>query len=124
MKKAIAEKWVKALRSGKFEQAEGFLKRFDSNDKPSHCCLGVLCELYNNTMRKNKKKTISIEGIYLPIEVQKWAGMKSPDGGGITIEDIDNRIGGIIYTNLASMNDLGKTFGTISKTIEQNFETL
>jgi hypothetical protein len=123
MKKAIAEKWVKALRSGEFKQGHGVLRYYDTKNQPEHCCLGVLCELYNNTMRKNKKKTISIQGIYLPIEVQKWAGMKSHDGGGITIEDIDNGIG-IIYTNLASMNDLGKTFGTISKTIEQNVETL
>lgn len=44
MDKALAEKWVKALRSGKYRQTIGTLKRGVSvdTDKPSYCCLGVL----------------------------------------------------------------------------------
>mgnify|MGYP007046850129 CR=1 FL=1 len=58
MKKDIAKKWVKALRSGKFKQGQGTLKQYDSEGNIKHCCLGVLCELYNETMKKNKKKTL------------------------------------------------------------------
>lgn len=36
----LKAKWVEALRSGKYEQGELFLRK---NGK--HCCLGVLCEL-------------------------------------------------------------------------------
>jgi len=42
MKKEIAERWVKALTSGKYQQGKGQLK---SNDGKSFCCLGVLCDL-------------------------------------------------------------------------------
>lgn len=33
--------WIDALRSGKYEQGQGFLK--DKHDR--YCCLGILCEL-------------------------------------------------------------------------------
>jgi hypothetical protein len=42
MNKAIKNKWVKALRSGKYKQAEGTLY---NKDKDSFCCLGVLKDL-------------------------------------------------------------------------------
>lgn len=43
MKAAIAKKWIKALRSGDYEQGRGVLKSTD--DK--YCCLGVLCDVVN-----------------------------------------------------------------------------
>jgi hypothetical protein len=36
----VIKLWVKALRSGEYEQTTGVLK-----DKAGYCCLGVLCEL-------------------------------------------------------------------------------
>ena len=42
MKKSIADKWVEALRSGKYKQGEGFLHSESNN---TYCCLGVLCEI-------------------------------------------------------------------------------
>jgi len=36
----LKEKWIEALRSGKYEQGRGFLRR-----KDKYCCLGVLCDL-------------------------------------------------------------------------------
>lgn len=35
--------WIKALRSGKYKQAKGKLRRANS-----YCCLGVLCNLYDS----------------------------------------------------------------------------
>jgi hypothetical protein len=43
MNKKLKQKWVAALRSGKYQQGSSVLKRVD-NGETSHCCLGVLCE--------------------------------------------------------------------------------
>lgn len=40
MNQEIKEKWVKALRSGKYKQGGGFLRKGDR-----FCCLGVLCDV-------------------------------------------------------------------------------
>ena len=133
MKTEIAKKWIKALRSGKYKQGQSLLKQYDAKNQPRHCCLGVLCELYNETMKKNHKKILTVnktsnngfcpengyvtfsgEGESLPPVVKKWAGMKSNNG------EIDYRF----YGSLADMNDSGKTFKTISNTIEKNIESL
>lgn len=39
--------WIDELRSGKYEQGQGFLK--DKHDR--YCCLGILCELAGLTPR-------------------------------------------------------------------------
>lgn len=44
MNPEVKEKWVAALRSGKYKQVEGRL-RSDTGD--SYCCLGVLCDVNN-----------------------------------------------------------------------------
>lgn len=41
MNKKMAMKWVKALRSGEYEQCQGVLQ----NDYGRFCCLGVLCDI-------------------------------------------------------------------------------
>ena len=119
MKKEIAKKWIKALRSGKYKQGHSWLKQYDTKNQPRHCCLGVLCELYNESMKKNHKKTLTTktfdDGLFLPTSVRKWAGMKSKNG------KLDNHL---FYNSLADMNDFGKTFKTISNTIEKNIENL
>ncbi len=38
----VKEKWVKALRSGHYQQGKGMLRTHDD----AFCCLGVLCDLY------------------------------------------------------------------------------
>lgn len=40
MDKNLKERWVKALRSGKYEQARGCLR-----DDSGYCCLGVLLDV-------------------------------------------------------------------------------
>lgn len=135
MKQNVMKKWVKALRSGKFKQGTGTLKQFNSKGQAEHCCLGVLCELYNSEMKKNKKKMLS-EKIYdndgdffgycrfgsskcdLPKEVMNWSGMKDKIGRFTTDNSIPSQ-----YT-LADLNDLGKKFKTIASIIEKNWEIL
>jgi hypothetical protein len=129
MKQNIMKQWIKALRSGKYKQGTGTLKQYNSKGKAEHCCLGVLCELYNQEMRKNKKKTIP-EKIYdndsnfsfgytrfdgscdgLPKSVRDWSGVK-------------NIIGQFETENLADLNDTGRKFKTIAGIIEKNWEVL
>ena len=130
MKQNIMKKWVKALRSGKYKQGTGTLKQYDSKGRAEHCCLGVLCELYNQDMKKNKKKTLSEEVyendsdfshgytkfghscIALPKSVRNWSGVK--DGIGTFGKN----------ENLADLNDTGHKFKTIADIIEKNWENL
>ena len=141
MKKEIAKKWIKALRSGKYKQGKGYLKQFNSKNEARHCCLGVLCELYNDTMKKNHKKSLLTEQMEdntsgtsfvrfntvdggLPQAVIKWAGIKKYLGNFI-IRNID--IHGFEYNTeecLADINDNGKKFSTIADIIEKNVENL
>ena len=129
------KKWVKALRSDKFKQGQGTLKQFNKKGQAQHCCLGVLCELYNQEMKKNKKKMLS-ETIWdndsdfsfgycrlggkkedLPKEVKDWAGMRT----GLGNLDDNDPVG---QYSLADLNDLGKKFKTIADIIEKNYEQL
>lgn len=139
MKQNIMQKWVKALRSGKFKQGTGTLKHFNRNGQAQHCCLGVLCELYNTTMKKNKKKTLS-ETVYdncsdfshgycrfggkkedLPKEVKDWAGMRNSLGK-FQANKVDEY--GDREECLADLNDMGQKFKTIANIIEKNYEQL
>lgn len=136
------KKWVKALRSGKFKQGQGTLKHYDRKGQAKHCCLGVLCELYNKDMKKNKKKMLpekvcdndsdfshgyarfggSRED--LPKEVMKWSGVKNNLGKFRS----PNNYGDTYMFNqescLADLNDIGKKFKTIADIIEENYEQL
>ena len=136
MKQIIMKKWVKALRSGKFKQGAGTLKQFNSKGQAQHCCLGVLCELYNKEMKKNKKKMLS-ETTWnndsdfshgycklggkkedLPKDVMKWAGISNSMGAFTTDNPIYDQY------NLADLNDTGRKFKTIANIIEKNYEQL
>lgn len=48
MNKRIKNKWIKALRSGKYKQATGALKKVDEKGKETYCCLGVLCDVIDS----------------------------------------------------------------------------
>lgn len=127
MKKDIAKKWGEALRSGKYKQGKAYLKQVCYNGQVHHCCLGVLCELYNDTMKKNRKKTLStqisstklatdcftFDGKVgeLPSVVMEWAG-------------INSSLGNFEIYSLASLNDIGSTFESIADIIEKNVENL
>lgn len=141
MKQNIMKKWVKALRSGKYKQGAGTLKQYNRKGQAEHCCLGVLCELYNNTMKKNKKKTIpekicdnnrdfsfgytrfdgSCDG--LPKSVRDWSGIKNSLGK-FKIKQTDY-VGEYVQEEcLADLNDMGRKFKIISNIIEKNWENL
>jgi hypothetical protein len=122
MKNKVMKKWVKALRSGKYKQGRDLLKQLDRKNQPRHCCLGVLCELYNEEMKKNHKKSIVIEktnnGFWvnssLPKVVMNWSGVRDSDGAIENDEDL----------RLTNLNDSGKGFKTIANIIEKEWENL
>jgi hypothetical protein len=81
MNPEIKAQWVEALRSGEYEQTNGYL-RTDSG----FCCLGVLCDLavkagkVEATRRDYGTYQYGAEkaALGLPSEVFEWAGL--PDG--------------------------------------------
>ena len=110
----VAQKWVDALRSGKYRQGESQLKIEDPDD-PRHCCLGVLCEV------------AEVEGVdfnfipdesYLPEPVMKWAGLKSKQAH---YRDPET---GSEDGSLVQMNDKGASFAEIADFIEAHAEEL
>jgi hypothetical protein len=126
MKKEIAEKWVEALRSGKFNQGRNYLKR-TTGEEATHCCLGVLCELHNELNEEtieessmwlgetgDKDSVHAFDGATgaLSERVQKWSGIKSA-------------IGSVGEDCLTTMNDDAEnSFIEIADFIEKNIDNL
>ncbi len=116
MKPAIKRAWVAALRSGKYKQGQNRLKTMDGR----FCCLGVLCDLHNQTVVRNQwTKDISgpnygygkhrSAGV-LPLSVMRWAGLTDDDPN---IEVVGN--------TLAGLNDSGRyRFRGIARLIEKH----
>lgn len=90
MNKEIKEKWVKALRSGKFPQSTMALKRVTEKGE-GYCCLGVLCEVFRKETGKGEwvrsdmaeRVDFLVEGHtetnFLPRAVMEWAGLSMSD---------------------------------------------
>lgn len=113
MKKAIADMWVKALRSGEYKQTMYTLREGNK-----FCCLGVLCNLHAQTHPEfaAKQEDFSEYGGMedVPPEiVLNWAGLKS-DVGSYSPNELP----------LAHMNDNGDSFFEIADTIEKNWRNL
>ena len=58
MNQEIKEQWVKALRSGKYEQTDGALCRVSENGKERFCCLGVLFDVAGGEVGGEWKHTV------------------------------------------------------------------
>jgi len=111
MKKAVMEKLVKALRSGKFKQTKHRLK-----DEDGHCCLGVLCEISG----KDKKEWQGWGS--LPNNVKNWAGMNTSNGKLPWSHDDD---ASELDRSLVSLNDrYGADFDLIADIIQMTWEDL
>lgn len=124
MNPEVKQVWLKALRSGDYQQGR---KRLKSDNHM--CCLGVLCEEY----RKVHPETSSWKSINClerfttdidpagesyfgipPPAVVAWAGL-SQDNPTITIK---NPVGDDIESSLAYHNDEGASFAEIADIIE------
>jgi hypothetical protein len=113
-----AQKWVAALRSGKYKQGRLTLERMDG----TFCCLGVACMvamengvpiervITDNTFIRYTNANGNEEGSCLLPEVQKWLGLQERTG--------QHRRDGMAIS-LLDDNDVGeKTFSQIADIIE------
>lgn len=119
MDKHIAERWVEALRSGKYEQGRAELHPGEN----SYCCLGVLCDLYRVEQGKGQWDGASgycefviadteEAGFEVPPDsVLEWAGLNTPEGS-------------VGEQSLAEMNDNGATFTELADIIAKKWEVL
>ena len=110
------QKWIDALRSGKFEQTTGAL-----NDDGRFCCLGVACEVAIENGIKVKKETHD-DGITaydgddgtLPPSVMEWLGLEDRDGS------FDAACSSLTYIN----DTLNKNFLEIADHIEEHWKEM
>lgn len=131
MNKALKKKWLKALRSGDYEQTTGRLK-----DQAGHCCLGVLCSIMAKPMKKGvyyfhnpdedyaDKDGGQVPKELLPIRMQEMAGVsENPE---VTITSklakkypryLKNDEGST--RDLADLNDERVPFAVIADIIEE-----
>lgn len=111
MNQQVKTQWLKALRSGEYQQARGRLWGYKG-----FCCLGVLCDIYVKESNHQWEEDdfgghkIFDESAMLPIEVMTWAGLSEANP---SISDRANN-------SLASINDRGSSFEEIADLIEKN----
>ena len=118
-------KWIKALRSNKYEQGYKCLSRNNQ-----YCCLGVLCELgvQENLISKwqNPQNITFYNGrsAYLGQEARDVFGLITQSGNFIVTEKIRDLVREYIslelgeMTSLASLNDYRVPFRIIADVIE------
>lgn len=115
MKKEIAEKWVEALRSGKYKQGKASLCEVQGKTA-KYCCLGVLCDILKSPYRKisvykGYGDETGFETGFLPDAIMAESGMQTFYG----------KLGA---SSLTVLNDAGNSFGYIADIIEDNWEIL
>lgn len=111
MKQKIARLLSKALKSGDYPQTKERLR-----DPLGFCCLGVLCNLHAQAhpriaKRERNPYVYMGEAKVLPIEVMRWAGMTSCEGG-------------YGADTLTGINDDGVSFKKIASIIDKHWRDL
>lgn len=124
MNPQVKAKWLAKLRSNKYRQGKNWLRITDEEGETSFCCLGVLCELYNeeegrlellSSSQYGRGSTYDGEAKVLPPKVASWAGLLE-DGAGYYI--VNPRDEGRM-TALPILNDTGYSFEAIADILEQ-----
>lgn len=105
--KANIRKWVRALRSGKFKQATGQLRKKRHDGTYSYCCLGVA-----EVLRGADEHTLAT-GMALTSAGCAWLGISDHD------PDIVTHAG--VKRQASSMNDEGSRFPAIANAIERTY---
>ena len=107
MKKDIKEKWVKALRSGKYVQGPDYLR--DCHNR--FCCLGVLCDIIDVEWKSTKSGGYAVcindesSSTYLPNKILEKIELSTEE-----------------QNYLAKLNDMdGFTFNQIADFIENTY---
>jgi hypothetical protein len=111
---AHRRKWIKALRSGKYEQTTGRLRLNESNE---FCCLGVACDIsglgkWDNAGRytvDHKNRLPGYDMAYrsygdLPTAVVEWLGLNDANGPhGKTSLAHDNDARNLTFNSIANI---------------------
>jgi hypothetical protein len=82
MNQEIKQKWVESLRSGKYKQGQGYLRKGNN-----YCCLGVLCDLHGDkewNPSDHPTKPIynygdELRSEYPPAFISEWAAISEKD---------------------------------------------
>lgn len=101
MDQKLKRKWIKALRSGKYEQGGDHLKRGNR-----FCCLGVLADIQGCTWERGE-----------PTKKSKNVGMLHQES--VLLSPSFCGIRKSTQNSLAEMNDNGSTFAEIADYIEK-----
>lgn len=124
MNPEVKQKWIGALRSGKYEQGSEKLRSVSG-----YCCLGVLCDLYaqeHNTQwefRGNEETNLQPQDYwyfgdqseFLPESVREWAELNLYNPI-LRVEDDDEMFE--VNEEVSTLNDEGYSFSTIADLIE------
>lgn len=109
--KTVAENratWVEALRSGKYQQGQGCLKKDLSDGTTRYCCIGVACEIFGIEQSKSVIDNAYYFGAYnrayAPEQLKKLLYMDT--------------IGSTNRSYLTALNDRGVSFERIADMIE------
>lgn len=121
MNEQIKQRWIEALRSGKYLQDRGVLRSVQTD---GFCCLGVLCDLYiqdhsdvqwEQGIGEDRFALYGETGV-LPCIVMTWAGLTDTNPG-VKVPDDDDT--GYCGSSLAGLNDMGRSFEKIAQVIEE-----
>lgn len=105
----IRKKWVEALRSGKYTQADGALCKIQG-DKCTHCCLGVLLDICD--VKKSNDSCLDRYTYYYG-NSRSWYRLPTDFRIHVGLNEID-------ASHLAALNDDGIPFTVIADHIEHN----
>lgn len=123
MREEVKDRWVAALRSGQYRQAQG-----DLQDGQGFCCLGVLCQLAVDEGVISAPELESDiyrydgEAAVLPRSVMSWSGVLTSSG---ELDGVDLGEDEVVSTNLTSLNDSECwDFSRIADLIERRWRDL
>lgn len=108
--KKQVEKWVRALRSGKYKQTDSALQ-----DSKGFCCLGVACDILIPTKYKRIDSQGFLVGTFPPAQDGAPRWLKNVD------RDFNSRFQGSFFESsaLTFLNDSGNyTFDEIADLIQ------
>lgn len=122
-----AQKWVNALRSGKYEQGKSYLRAKNGN-KEQFCCLGVACEIFREEIGGSWKPNGGGTMAFVPSNTRIFHGqmidavLPHPVMQWFKLRLYDGMFG---RTSLAELNDQENyTFNQIADVIESEPEGL
>lgn len=114
MKLKVKKLWLEALRSGKYRQVKGSLRRPNGG----FCVFGVLCNLHAEAhpeiaAQQTREREYMGQTQFLPTAVAKWAGIT--DGAMVNAGSETHPY----HATLMHLNDLSYSFEKLAGIIEK-----